>query len=79
MTPTHLCGLSSDVGNALIAGADEQILGSPPIVQKWFALLAKLRGHLPILSLVDISPSWDGQQLIYSALRLFSRRDFLLI
>ncbi|KAK2953651.1 hypothetical protein BLNAU_11372 [Blattamonas nauphoetae] len=37
MTPNHLCGSSSDVGNALIAGADEQILGSPPIVQKWFA------------------------------------------
>ncbi|KAK2957762.1 hypothetical protein BLNAU_7196 [Blattamonas nauphoetae] len=34
MTPTHFCGLSSDVGNALIAGADDQILGSPPIVQK---------------------------------------------
>ncbi|KAK2942174.1 hypothetical protein BLNAU_22901 [Blattamonas nauphoetae] len=34
MTPTHFCGLSSDVGNALIAGADEQILGSPPIVKK---------------------------------------------
>ncbi|KAK2957803.1 hypothetical protein BLNAU_7237 [Blattamonas nauphoetae] len=34
MTPSHFCGLSSDVGNALIAGADEQILGSPPIVQK---------------------------------------------
>ncbi|KAK2950187.1 hypothetical protein BLNAU_14873 [Blattamonas nauphoetae] len=35
MTPTRLCGLSSDVENALIAGADEQILGWPPIVQKW--------------------------------------------
>ncbi|KAK2960013.1 hypothetical protein BLNAU_4896 [Blattamonas nauphoetae] len=31
---------SSDVGNALIGGADEQILRSPPIVQKWSALLA---------------------------------------
>ncbi|KAK2961662.1 hypothetical protein BLNAU_3460 [Blattamonas nauphoetae] len=30
----RFCVLSSDVGNALIAGADEQILGSPPIVQK---------------------------------------------
>ncbi|KAK2944198.1 hypothetical protein BLNAU_20867 [Blattamonas nauphoetae] len=30
----HFCGLSSDAGNALIAGADEQILQSPPIVQK---------------------------------------------
>ncbi|KAK2960096.1 hypothetical protein BLNAU_4979 [Blattamonas nauphoetae] len=39
MTPTRFCRLSSDIGNALIAGADEQILGSPPIVQKWFALL----------------------------------------
>ncbi|KAK2957842.1 hypothetical protein BLNAU_7276 [Blattamonas nauphoetae] len=46
MTPTHFCGLSSDVGNALIAGADEQILGSPPIVQK-----CKQRA----LGLVDIS------------------------
>ncbi|KAK2957325.1 hypothetical protein BLNAU_7703 [Blattamonas nauphoetae] len=26
MTPTRFCGLSSDVGNALIAGADEQAL-----------------------------------------------------
>ncbi|KAK2952582.1 hypothetical protein BLNAU_12410 [Blattamonas nauphoetae] len=25
MTPTHFCGLSSDVGNAMIAGADEQL------------------------------------------------------
>ncbi|KAK2963086.1 hypothetical protein BLNAU_2109 [Blattamonas nauphoetae] len=39
MTPTRFCGLSSDVGNAVIAGADDQILGWPPIVQKWFALL----------------------------------------
>ncbi|KAK2960037.1 hypothetical protein BLNAU_4920 [Blattamonas nauphoetae] len=39
MTPPRFCGLSSDVGNALIAGADEQILGWPPIVQKWIALL----------------------------------------
>ncbi|KAK2941771.1 hypothetical protein BLNAU_23319 [Blattamonas nauphoetae] len=36
---THFCGLSSDVGNAVIAGADEQILGSPPIVKKLFAHL----------------------------------------
>ncbi|KAK2957772.1 hypothetical protein BLNAU_7206 [Blattamonas nauphoetae] len=42
MPPTHFCGLSSDVGNALIADADEQILGSPPIVQKWFALFVIL-------------------------------------
>ncbi|KAK2944907.1 hypothetical protein BLNAU_3198 [Blattamonas nauphoetae] len=34
MTPTRFCGLSSYVGNALIAGAGEQILKSPPIVQK---------------------------------------------
>ncbi|KAK2941770.1 hypothetical protein BLNAU_23318 [Blattamonas nauphoetae] len=34
MTPSHFCGLSSDVGNSVIAGADEQILGSLPIVQK---------------------------------------------
>ncbi|KAK2957741.1 hypothetical protein BLNAU_7175 [Blattamonas nauphoetae] len=34
MIPTHLCELSSGVGNPVIAGADEQILGSPPIVQK---------------------------------------------
>ncbi|KAK2939896.1 hypothetical protein BLNAU_25190 [Blattamonas nauphoetae] len=26
MTPTRFCGLSSDVGNAVIAAADEQIL-----------------------------------------------------
>ncbi|KAK2957752.1 hypothetical protein BLNAU_7186 [Blattamonas nauphoetae] len=35
----HFCGHSSDVGNARIASADEQILGWPSIVQKWFALL----------------------------------------
>ncbi|KAK2946225.1 hypothetical protein BLNAU_18827 [Blattamonas nauphoetae] len=34
MTPTYFCELSSDVGNAMIADADEQILGSPPTVQK---------------------------------------------
>ncbi|KAK2944763.1 hypothetical protein BLNAU_20296 [Blattamonas nauphoetae] len=34
MTPTHFCGSSSDIGNAVVAGVDEQILGSPPIVQK---------------------------------------------
>ncbi|KAK2943445.1 hypothetical protein BLNAU_21628 [Blattamonas nauphoetae] len=33
-TTTHLCGLSSDVGNAVISGAYEQILGCLPIVQK---------------------------------------------
>ncbi|KAK2944213.1 hypothetical protein BLNAU_20882 [Blattamonas nauphoetae] len=38
--------LSSDVGNAVIAGADEQILGSPPIVQKWIALLETLLVYL---------------------------------
>ncbi|KAK2963624.1 hypothetical protein BLNAU_1189 [Blattamonas nauphoetae] len=43
MTLTHFCGLSSDVGNVLIADADEQILGWPPIVQKWSALLVFLR------------------------------------
>ncbi|KAK2949713.1 hypothetical protein BLNAU_15384 [Blattamonas nauphoetae] len=26
MTPTHFCGLSSDVGNAMIADADEQTI-----------------------------------------------------
>ncbi|KAK2961653.1 hypothetical protein BLNAU_3451 [Blattamonas nauphoetae] len=40
MAPTHFCELSSDLGNAMIAGADEQVLGSPPIVQKWYALVA---------------------------------------
>ncbi|KAK2944399.1 hypothetical protein BLNAU_20701 [Blattamonas nauphoetae] len=29
MTPTHFCGLYSDVGNALIAGADEQTINDP--------------------------------------------------
>ncbi|KAK2943435.1 hypothetical protein BLNAU_21618 [Blattamonas nauphoetae] len=38
MTPTHFCGLSSDVGNAVIAGADEHILRSPPIVHKCAAV-----------------------------------------
>ncbi|KAK2949378.1 hypothetical protein BLNAU_15674 [Blattamonas nauphoetae] len=46
MIPTHFCGLSSDVGNGMIAGADEQILGSPPIVQK-----CPLTIH-PVLNLV---------------------------
>ncbi|KAK2957794.1 hypothetical protein BLNAU_7228 [Blattamonas nauphoetae] len=53
MTPTHFCGLSSDVGNALIAGADEQILGWPPIVQKWSALLAT---HLVYLVEMGCTP-----------------------
>ncbi|KAK2957855.1 hypothetical protein BLNAU_7289 [Blattamonas nauphoetae] len=34
MTPPRFCGLASEIGNALIAGADEQIQVSPPIVQK---------------------------------------------
>ncbi|KAK2951217.1 hypothetical protein BLNAU_13833 [Blattamonas nauphoetae] len=38
MAPTHFCGLSSDVGDAVIAGPDEQILRSPPIVQKCAAV-----------------------------------------
>ncbi|KAK2950210.1 hypothetical protein BLNAU_14896 [Blattamonas nauphoetae] len=46
MAHAHFCGLSSDVGNALIAGADEQILRLPPIVQKWFALLASINDAL---------------------------------
>ncbi|KAK2961674.1 hypothetical protein BLNAU_3472 [Blattamonas nauphoetae] len=51
MTPTRFCGLSSDVGNSLIAGADEQILGWPPIVQKWsgmfFGLLEEDSAGVP--------------------------------
>ncbi|KAK2941927.1 hypothetical protein BLNAU_23163 [Blattamonas nauphoetae] len=58
MTATRFCELSSDVGNALIAGADEQILGSPPIVQKWFALLDEF--GVALLSFSDVEPFFDG-------------------
>ncbi|KAK2958883.1 hypothetical protein BLNAU_6132 [Blattamonas nauphoetae] len=60
MTQTHFCGLCSDVGNVLIAGADEQILGSPPIVQKWFSLLGSsfsTRLSLTVTSSTVLSPS----------------------
>ncbi|KAK2960147.1 hypothetical protein BLNAU_5030 [Blattamonas nauphoetae] len=60
MTPTHFCGLSSDVGNALIAGADEQILGSPPIAKKWLALLGwsfSTRLSLNVISSTVLSPN----------------------
>ncbi|KAK2941778.1 hypothetical protein BLNAU_23326 [Blattamonas nauphoetae] len=54
-----LSGLSSDVGNALIAGADEQIPGSPPFVQKWVALLGspslQRRLSLPVTSSTVLS------------------------
>ncbi|KAK2946079.1 hypothetical protein BLNAU_18987 [Blattamonas nauphoetae] len=60
MAPLHFCGLSSDAGNALIAGADEQILGLPPIVQKWFALLGSsfsTRLSLTVTSSTVLSPN----------------------
>ncbi|KAK2943451.1 hypothetical protein BLNAU_21634 [Blattamonas nauphoetae] len=60
MTPTHFCGLLSDVGNSLIAGADEQILGSPPIVQKWIAVLGwslSTRLSLTVTSSAVLSPN----------------------
>ncbi|KAK2950197.1 hypothetical protein BLNAU_14883 [Blattamonas nauphoetae] len=60
MTPTHFCGLSSDVGNALIAGADESTLGWPPIVQKWCALLGSsfsTRLSLIVTSSTVLSPN----------------------
>ncbi|KAK2942176.1 hypothetical protein BLNAU_22903 [Blattamonas nauphoetae] len=60
LTPTHFCGLSSDVGNALIAGADEQILRSRPIVQKWFARLGwsfSTRLSLIVTSSTSLSPN----------------------
>ncbi|KAK2957751.1 hypothetical protein BLNAU_7185 [Blattamonas nauphoetae] len=60
MTPTHLCGLSSYVGSAMIASADEQILGSPPIVKKWFAVLGSSfssRLSLTVTSSTVLSPN----------------------
>ncbi|KAK2961656.1 hypothetical protein BLNAU_3454 [Blattamonas nauphoetae] len=59
MAPTHFCGLSSDVGNALIADTDEQILGWPPNVQKWIALLGSsfsTRLSLAVTSSAVLSP-----------------------
>ncbi|KAK2960052.1 hypothetical protein BLNAU_4935 [Blattamonas nauphoetae] len=82
MTPTHLCGLCSDVGSALIAGADEQILRLSPIVLKWFALLGSsfsTRLSLTVSSSTVLSPnnSWrpftmHGDQIIFPNLDFWS-------
>ncbi|KAK2942617.1 hypothetical protein BLNAU_22468 [Blattamonas nauphoetae] len=65
LTPTQFSGLSSDVGNALIAGADEQIPGSPPFVQKWVALLGSsfsTRLSLTCLSNIIVVPEPNHKQ-----------------
>ncbi|KAK2957757.1 hypothetical protein BLNAU_7191 [Blattamonas nauphoetae] len=80
MTPTRFCGLSSDVVNALVAGADEQILGSPPIVQKWIALLCwsfSTRLSLTVTSSTILSPhnSWRPRTMHCDQI-IFPNLDF---
>ncbi|KAK2961664.1 hypothetical protein BLNAU_3462 [Blattamonas nauphoetae] len=64
MIPTHFCELSSDVGNALIAGADEQILKWSPIVQKWSALLTLANKHLVSLVEMGCAPPFSHSTAI---------------
>ncbi|KAK2941405.1 hypothetical protein BLNAU_23688 [Blattamonas nauphoetae] len=61
----HFCGLSSDAGNALIAGADEQILQSPPIVQKRSALLGSSFSTRLSLTVTPINHSLSNQLLAF--------------
>ncbi|KAK2941921.1 hypothetical protein BLNAU_23157 [Blattamonas nauphoetae] len=68
MTPTHFCGLSSDVGNGLIACADEQILGSPPIVQKCLRRVDSYWFILPVPCFGDEFSGLSEPELVVSEL-----------
>ncbi|KAK2959437.1 hypothetical protein BLNAU_5486 [Blattamonas nauphoetae] len=56
ITPIHFCGFSSDVGNTLIAGADEQILS-----ESWNETHINLSIPLSSLSTLSFDEGWTAR------------------